>query len=253
MQDYLYKKMYEVETTHWWFQAKKDIIIQLVKNKIIPQLAKSDKAEITIADVGCGVGLLLNSLADYGQVTGIDYSDQAIEFCRNSFSGELLQKDFGIENNLEKKYDLVIVSDLLEHIEDDRIAITNIYNMLKPGGYAIITVPAFQFLWSQHDVNNMHFRRYCLDDLKRMISLVPLKINYISYYNFFLFHIAVIVRLVKKLFNLDKTSNLELTTPPSFINRLLYRTFYSESKYINKGKKFPYGLSLVAVLKASGD
>lgn len=253
MQDYLYKKMYEVETTHWWFQAKKDIIVQLVKNKIIPQLANLKKSDINIADVGCGVGLLLNSLAEYGQVTGIDYSDQAIDFCRKSFSGELLQKDISIENNPEKKYDLVIVSDLIEHIKDDRKAITNIYNMLKPNGYAIITVPAFQFLWSQHDANNMHYRRYSLEDLKRLISFVPLKISYISYYNFFLFHIAVIVRLIKKMFNLDKTSNLELTTPPSFINKLLYKTFYSESKYINKGKKLPYGLSLIAVVKASGD
>ena len=88
MQEYLYQKMHEVETTHWWFQAKKDIIIQLIKSKIIPQISKS---EIDIADLGCGVGLLLNSLAEFGKVTGIDYSEQALEFCRKSFSGDLIQ------------------------------------------------------------------------------------------------------------------------------------------------------------------
>ena len=248
MQDYLYQKMHEVETTHWWFQAKKEIIIQLIRNKIISQFGDSI---IDIADIGCGVGLLLNSLTEFGKVTGIDYSKLALDFCQQSFSGELIQADFGKSITVNKQFDLVIASDFIEHIKDDKIAINNIYNLLKPNGYAIITVPAFQFLWSKHDENNMHYRRYDLKSLKQSISSACLNIDYISYYNFFLFHPAFVVRMIKKVFNIDKKSNLELSVPINFINNTLYNIFYSESKFINKGRKFPYGLSLIAVVQKS--
>ncbi len=247
MQKYLYQKMYEVETTHWWFQAKKDILIQLIKNKIIPQLSKS---EINIADIGCGAGLLLDSLSKFGHVTGIDYSNNAIEFCKNSFSGELIQADCGTTDlNINKKFDLIIATDLIEHIKDDRIAINNIYNLLNDNGYAIITVPAFQFLWSQHDVINMHYRRYSFKTLYEAIKTTPFNICYLSYYNFFLFLPALIVRITKKILNIDKKSDLEFSTPPNLVNKLFYKLFYSESKFITKRKKFPFGVSLIAIIK----
>ena len=247
MQEYLYQKMYEVETTHWWFQAKKDILIQLIKNKIIPQLSKS---EINIADIGCGAGLLLDSLSKFGNVTGIDYSNNAIEFCKNSFSGELIQADCGDTNlNINKKFDLIIATDLIEHIKDDRIAINNIYNLLNDNGYAIITVPAFQFLWSQHDVINMHYRRYSFKNLYEAIKTAPFNICYLSYYNFFLFLPALMVRITKKILNFDKNSNLEFSTPPDLINKSFYKLFYSEARFIIKRKKFPFGLSLIAIIK----
>lgn len=246
MQEYLYKKMYEVETTHWWFQAKKDILIQLIKNKIIPNFSKTT---ISIADIGCGAGLLLDSLTKFGSVTGIDYSNNAIEFCKKSFYGELIQADCGIEMNLKKKFDLVIATDLIEHIKDDKIALNNIYNLLNDNGYAIITVPAFQFLWSQHDVNNMHYRRYSLKTLCELIKTNTFNICYLSYYNFFLFLPALMVRIIKKILNFDKNSNLELSTPPDFINKLFYKLFYTEAKFITKSKRFPFGLSLIAIIK----
>ena len=247
MQEFIYDKMNEVETKHWWFQAKKNIIINLIKNKILPQYTK----EIEIADIGCGVGLLLNSLSELGKVVGIDSSKQAIDFCKTSFNGELFELDCSSISSLNKKFDLVIASDLIEHIKDDQVIIKNIYDLLNPDGYAIITVPAFQFLWSQHDEEHMHYRRYNLDNLTELIRSANFKIEYISYYNFFLFIPAFIVRLIKKVFNIDKKSNLELTIPPSLINRLLFNIFKSEYKYISKNKRFPFGLSLLAIIKKS--
>ncbi len=245
MQDFMYKTMFEYENTHWWFQAKKHIITSLIKDKV---LQKFDRP-INIADIGCGVGLLLNSLSQLGNVTGIDYSNQALDFCRENFNGELIQADCGTSININKKYDLVIASDLIEHIKDETIIIENIYNLLNPNGYAIITVPAFQFLWSQHDVNNMHYRRYELNQLKGLIKSSRFKIEYISYYNFFLFIPAFIVRIIKKVLKIDKKGELELKTPPSIINKLMYKIFSSEYTYISKKKRFPFGLSLIAVIK----
>ena len=245
MKKYMYEKMFEVENTHWWFQAKKNILISIIKNKILPKFNK----KIDIADIGCGAGLLLNSLTNFGNVTGIDYSNQAINFCKQSFQGKLIQADCSKNIEIKEKYDLVIASDLIEHIKDDKIAINNIYNLLKPNGYAIITVPAFMFLWSQHDVNNMHYRRYEFIQLRNLIQSFNLKIEYISFYNFFLFIPAFIVRIIKKTFGIDKNSNMEMSTPPCYINKILYKLFSSEYKYISKNKKLPFGLSLITIIK----
>ena len=245
MQDYMYEKMFEIENTHWWFQAKKDIITQLIRNRIIPKLGKS---KIDIADIGCGVGLLLNSLTEFGQVTGIDKSKQALDFCKKSFNGELIQVDCTESISVDKKFDLIIATDFIEHIKDDKIAINNIYNLLKPNGYAIITVPAFQFLWSMHDVNNIHYRRYEKDNLIKLLKFVNLKIKYLSYYNFFLFIPAFGVRILKKIFDIDKESNMELSIPPSIVNKLMFKIFKSEYKFISRNKHFPFGLSLIAII-----
>ena len=241
----MYEKMFEVENSHWWFQAKKEIIINLIKSRILPNFNHN----INIADIGCGVGLLLNSLSEIGKVTGIDFSKQAIDFCRESFPGELIQTDCSKPMKINNKFDLVIASELVEHIQDEMVIMNNIYNLLNPNGYAIITVPAFQFLWSQHDVNNMHYRRYELDRLKNLILSTNFKIEYISYYNFFLFIPAFIVRIVKNIFGIDKKGIMELSTPPSIINKIMYNIFKSEFKYISKRKCFPFGLSLIAIIK----
>ena len=247
MQEYLYNKMYEVETNHWWFQAKKNIIINLIKEKILPIYNR----KIEIADLGCGVGLLLNNLSNFGNTTGIDFSKQAIDFCKESFKGDLIQADFANNLTIDKKFDLIIASDFIEHIEDDKKAINNIYKLLNNNGHAIITVPAFQFLWSQHDINHMHYRRYDIASLVNKLKSSPFKICYISYYNFFLFIPAFIIRMIKKITNFDKNSNLELTIPNNYINKFLYKIFSMESKYINRNKKFPFGLSLIAVISKS--
>ncbi len=237
--------MFEVETVHWWFQAKKKIIINLIKDIIYPNYNR----KIDIADVGCGVGLLLNPLSNFGNTTGIDFSKQALDFCKKTFKGKLIYDDFSKNITIDKKFDLVIASDIIEHIKNDKIAINNIYKLLNNNGYAIITVPAFQFLWSQHDVNNMHYKRYKLKQFKDLIKTDNFEIEYLSYYNFFLFIPACIIRIIKKIINIDKKSDLELTPPLGSINKLMYNIFSSEYTYISKKKRFPFGLSLIAVIK----
>lgn len=115
----------------------------------------------------------------------------------------------------------------------------------------MITVPANRWMWSAHDDNCMHYRRYDKQSLISLLQRAGFEIKYISYYNFFLFFPIAAVRIISKCFHLDKDSEIENTARDGFVNQLLYKIFASEKKRICRGKIFPCGVSLVAVVEKS--
>lgn len=243
----MYEEMHLIETTHWWFKSKREIvdtlITQIIKNKVINN--------ITLVDFGCGCGAMVENLQQYGNAVGIDCSDIALSFCKEHFNGELIKLNLEdeIDDNIKRQFNIGVALDVLEHIDNDLMAAKNINTMLnKENGTCIITVPAYQWLWTNHDVNCMHKRRYNKKQLKELLEKAGFNIQYISYYNFYLFLPAALIRLISKLFNLDKNSKLENKNNDSFLNKLLYNIFSSEKNHIKKYKTFPFGLSLIAVV-----
>ena len=242
MQKEMYDQMNETELYHWWFKSKREIVLSLAK----PYL----EGDIKIADFGCGCGLFLKELETYGNAIGYDYSEHALDYCRGKFKGKLVQLDLNEERtDLQNNLDVVFALDIIEHVKNDRAAIENIYRTLKPGGYAIFTVPAFQRLWSQNDINNMHYRRYNRKELAELLEKAGFVIEYQSYYNFYLFFPAVIVRFLTKILKIDKNSTIEYNSGNSVFNTLLYKIFSCEKRRISKHKRFPYGLSIIVLAK----
>lgn len=242
MQKEMYDQMNKMELYHWWFKAKREIVLSLAE----PYL--KGKQPRRIADFGCGCGLFLQELVPYGDVVGYDYSYQALEYCRRKFQGRLEQLDLNEERiDLQENFDFVFALDIIEHVKNDDTAVENIFRTLKPGGHAVFTVPAFQWLWSQNDVNNMHYRRYNRNKLIDLLEKAGFVIEYQSYYNFYLFFPAVAVRFITKVLQIDKNSAIEYNSGNSIFNKLLYRIFSCEKKRIAMHKRFPYGLSIVVL------
>lgn len=242
MKDSMYEAMYQQETDHWWYKGKRDIVNSLINKYFI-------KHDNQIIDFGCGCGLMLHDLTHWGLVTGVDFSERALDYCRQHFEGELYLKDISkIINEDNGIYDLVVALDILEHIPDDRIAVKNLKHYMKEGGKAIITVPACPMLWSSHDVNCAHFRRYTYKTLKKCLEDAQLSIDFISYYNFFLFLPVALVRMLFRAFKINGDSKLENNTPNTFFNILFYKIFSSEKYLFQKEKHFPFGVSLIAVV-----
>ena len=125
--------------------------------------------------------------------------------------------------------------------------LASLRSRLRPGGAIVLTVPAFPFLWSNHDVSHHHFRRYTRESLRASAEKAGLKVSYSSYYNFFLFPVAVAARTVKRLTG-RKTPDDALPGP--LANGALRRVFGFERHLLGR-LSLPFGLSLVAVLEPS--
>lgn len=237
----MYDNMYLTDTYHWWFRGKREIVLGLSK----PELLANRGGRMI--DFGCGCGMMLGELAQYGEVAGADFSPIALEYCKEKIGqGGLHQIDLSMPVEPWEIYDFGIALDILEHIENDLLAAQNLFRFIRTGGTCIITVPAYQWLWSAHDENCMHKRRYNKAMLNDLLLKAGFRVEYISYYNTLLFPPAMLVRLVSKLLRLDKASSAENDFRDSPLNRMLYHIFHLEKGWICKGRTFPFGLSLIA-------
>lgn len=87
MKDEMYEEMYRTDQFHWWFRAKREIVMGLAASCLSGSPGKK------IIDFGCGCGMMLETMTPYGTVTGTDLSPLALAYCANRFTGELRQLD----------------------------------------------------------------------------------------------------------------------------------------------------------------
>jgi len=237
----MYRIFFEIQKKHWWFTSKKEIILDTIARYT------NLKQESAILDIGCGSGLMLNALEEIGNTSGMDMSDDAIQFSQEICKGPI-KKGF-LPNNVpypENQFDLITALDVIEHIDDDVQSLRTIRSLLTQNGTAIITVPAYMFLWSHFDELNEHKRRYTLPELKDKLKLADLRIEKISYYNTLLFPIAYMVRKLNNLLGRDGASDIDM--PGKTVNTILTKIFSSE-KSLLRFCNLPFGVSILAVVK----
>lgn len=202
------------------------------------------ETKLNILDVGCGTGALLRELDQYGNVQGLDFSPRAVSFCKER---GLLNVEQGSATEIRyenKTFDLVLALDVLEHIKDDRKALSEINRVLKPGGIAIIFVPAFMFLWGVTDERSQHERRYTLRELKEKTGNAGFGVIRASYFNTFLFPPIALLRIFVRIFKIKIKSENELTNPST--DQMLYNIFNLERKLL-RSVNFPFGVSAMII------
>jgi len=234
---------HRLEENHWWFMGRRDIILSLIKAYF------QDKKDIKILEIGCSGGPLLKRLLreGYRRVFGIDLSPRAILLCKSRGVSNVLLMDGKEMGILTEKVDLLIASDVLEHIKDDKNAIREWYRVLKRGGIIICFVPAFGFLWSEHDELNNHFRRYTRKELINLFRTVEMKILRASYWNFCLFFPTLLLRTFCKLPLLNRFRFRQLREVGKVSNRVLGGLLKIENEILMRGVNFPFGISAMVV------
>ena len=240
MDEAIYKTFFELEDKHWWFISRREIVLELVGRF----LKKEDNNEIL--DIGCGTGIILKYLQQFGMVYGLDSSPIAVKYSNMRVNGAV--KLGSLTDSVpfsENQFDLVMLLDVIEHIDDDEIALRKAYDLLKEKGIIICTVPAYKFLWSGHDDAQQHKRRYIRSELKTKIINAGFEIKKLSYYNTFLLLPIVLIRLIQNLTS-KKEPSLNDYIPPEPLNGLLEFIFSSEKHFLRK-MNFPFGVSIVAV------
>lgn len=246
MDSIIYRQIYERERDHWWFQGRRAVINTVLGRCISGKVADA-------LDIGCGTGFNAELLKEYAHtVYGLDPSNQACEFVRLTGAAVVLLKgEFPLYQDV-RKYHLVSLFDVLEHIQDDGEALKKVQDLLHPGGVAVLTVPALPLLWSEHDVLAHHRRRYTKQTLTDAISShTNLEIERISYFNFFLFFPILLFRKIKRYMRSpDREDSSDIFEVPRFLNSLLLKTFLMES-YALRHINFPVGVSLICVARKS--
>lgn len=234
-----YRQMAALQADHWWYEGRRRILADFIKRIRLPHKAR-------ILEAGCGPGANLTMLSCFGEVSAFEPDQFAVEHAARI--SELPVKTGLLPDQIpfDQTFDLIGAFDVIEHIEDDLGALRALHNKVKVGGYALFTVPAHQWLWSQHDDINHHKRRYNKAQFKDVLERSGFAVEQISYYNMWLFPPAVLVRYLKRLTGGGADS--DVTMPSGGVNTALQSLFASEGKllkYIN----LPFGLSVIALCK----
>jgi ubiquinone/menaquinone biosynthesis C-methylase UbiE len=235
------QRYHEVEKFHWWFRARREIILKLLAG--VPK-------DASILDVGCSGGAVLQALKvkGFNNVTGIDVSEEAIQECHQQGFNNTFTMDAKKLRWKDNEFDVLIASDVLEHIEESKAALAEWNRVLKRNGVLIVFVPAFQFLWSNYDTVNNHFKRYTKSDLVALLKNSDFKISRSSYWNMFLFLPIALVRLGQKKMSGDvKTKVTEDNFNPSFNN--LFLLLLRFENWLLSIMNFPWGVSVFALAR----
>lgn len=243
-----YTKMEEYEKHYWWHKGK------LLLLKFLHKKYLEGRKDLKILEIGCGTGEVLKLLDNWGQVTGLDYSEQAIEICKNKGFEDLIEGDISTLDltGLYGKYDMVLASDVLEHIREDVNAMKVVWELLKPGGLFFVTVPAYKFLWSTHDEALHHLRRYHSLEIKTKIRDSGFKVLKHTHFVAFMFFPIASVRLLNNFVRRRAYAKSHYLSLPKRLNNLLTWLLKIETKLIDF-MYLPVGTTHVVVALKEND
>jgi SAM-dependent methyltransferase len=239
------QRYYELGKSYWWLAGKYRIIDDAVRRAFRPL-----RPAPAVLDLGCGPGNLLDYLKPYGDTYGSDYSSDALRFCAQRGYRRLFRADFHSLPLRGECFDLVTCIDVLEHLEDDRRAIQELYRILRPSGLLVISVPAFQMLWGDHDTLYGHHRRYRTGEVRAKLEEAGFEVLQLTYFEPLFFVPLWLYRNLKKLFvrngGIEKRD--DFVGLPRPINTVLTHVVAAE-RFAIRYIRFPFGVTLLAVAR----
>jgi len=240
-----YGVMYRLERSYWWFVGKQFLVREQVK----PLLLNRGMGA-RILDIGSGTGIMLKTLEEFGQAFGMEMSREAIQFLKKRNLKRVVCSD--AEQVLPFKnesFSLVTCLDVLEHLDHDKELLAEMIRVCEEGGHVLVTVPAFNRLWSPHDSVLHHRRRYTRTRLLDQLSGLNGQVLKASYYNFILSLPILAVRKLRSLFcEKGKGQSDFFIDLPEGLNRSLSALYKLEILGL-RILRYPYGVSLLVLLR----
>lgn len=237
-----YRKLFALEQKHWFFTGKRKIVKTWIK-RFIPL----DQNKVVL-DVGACSGFLVEELNRECLCFGVESSPFAIQLAKqdrkidNLILGSALSLPFS-----DQSCDVVLALDVLEHVENDFLALSELVRVTKKNGLILLTVPAMPWAMSDWDKSLGHFRRYFLRSLRQLSSNFPLLVLHQNYINTFLFFPVVLYRKLRTIFRVEKYGRLEDFLPNKWVNKILYYLFVGPA--LLKWPKMPFGLSALIIFR----
>jgi SAM-dependent methyltransferase len=237
VEDFVYQQLYDLEDGHWWFRGRRAVLWAMLRRVGVPSAPR-------VLDAGCGTGRNLAEFGALGTAAGVDPSPEAIAFCHRRGLGEV--REAGLEQLPfgDAEFDLILATDVLEHIPRDDVAARELRRVAAPGALLMVTVPAYQWLWSHHDDSHHHQRRYTLPALRSRLAGAGWRPVLQTYFNALLLPPIAAVRTFARG---REGSDYELTEGP--LNRVLELPMRAEAAAIGRGARFPAGVSIGMVCR----
>lgn len=238
-----YLEMAHTEANHWWFKGRRAILASLIANMALP-------AEARILEIGSGTGGNLSMLSAFGRISALEMDATARSIATQKTGGRFDIRAGSCPSDIPfaiANFDLICLFDVLEHIEEDVATLVAVRQLLAAGGRALVTVPAYSWLWSAHDQYLHHKRRYSIADLREKVAASGLRIEKISHFNTLLFPLVALGRLKDRL--LDRSSASGTGIPSAPVNALLSGIFGAE-RFLLRRRNLAFGVSLLAVCRA---
>jgi SAM-dependent methyltransferase len=233
---------HRAEERHWWYRGRRSVLERVIADLELPARAR-------ILDAGCGSGRNMVELARRGPVTGVELSETSVSLARAREAGEVIEGSVLQMPFDNDSFDLAVCLDVIEHLEADREALAELRRVIAPDGALLVTVPAYQWLWSGHDEINHHHRRYTRRSLQLVAERAGWEQVRTTYFNSLLLPVAILLRVLDRLSRKTTESSLDLWVPPQPVNWLLERPLRLEAALIGRGGRIPAGLSLLAVFR----
>lgn len=236
MDQVAYAEMYQQEDVHWWFRGRRSVIWALLRHAQLPPNPR-------LLDAGCGTGRNLVEFGALGTASGVDPSPDAVAFCRLRGLRDVRQA--GIESLPfdSGHFDLLLACDVLEHVVDDVGALGELRRVAAAGATLLITVPAYGWMWTEHDVQLHHLRRYTLPKLRSRVldaGWCPLRA---TYFNSIMLPLVAPARLASR-WSPRRRGHTDLDRTPALLNTALEMPLRLEAAIIRQGGRLPAGVSV---------
>jgi SAM-dependent methyltransferase len=228
----------EAAPNHWWFRARLAILIACMRRAL-------PRRPLRLLELGCGTGDVLAALGEFGEAVGMEpHPDLAAVARRRGLDvrGGRLPSDLVVP---EGWADAVLLLDVIEHLDDDAAGLDTARRALAPGGLLVVTVPAYAWLWSGHDVALGHRRRYTATGVRRLVARAGFRVERVTYFNTLLFPALAARRLWR---GLRGNAGHDLAEPPRRLNVWLERVFALERHVVPRAG-LPFGVSLLLIAR----
>ena len=231
-----YAELRAVEERHWWFRGRRSLLWALLwRAGGVPYPAR-------VLDAGCGTGRNLVEFGALGSVAGVDPAAEAVAAARGRGVGDVRQAPLEDLPYGDSEFDLLLATDVLEHVDDDRAALRELRRVAAPGALLLVTVPAHPWLWSAHDEALHHRRRYRRAELLDRVRGAGWDPVVVTWWNAFLLAPIALARLLGR----DSTT-------PGAASRALEALLAVEARLVRGGTDLPAGVSVALAAKAHGE
>jgi SAM-dependent methyltransferase len=238
-------EMRRLEDHHWWFVGKRLLVAALLGDVLA-------RPGLRLLDVGCGTGGVLAGLGNGVRPVGVDRSAPALAHCRRRGLTAVACAGAGALPFVPSSFDVVLLLDVLEHFSDEQRLLADVRGLVRTGGHVLVSVPAFQFLWSEHDEVLQHVRRYRAGELRRVLEAARFAVERITYTNAVAFPPAVVVRGLLARLGLWAGGRTDFREHGALVNGTLVRAYRLEAQALASGLRLPLGLSVAAVARVNG-
>lgn len=240
-----FKEYYTLERCHWWFTARKKILESQIQNLVTTSPLK-------ILNIGVATGSTSEMLSKYGEVTSVEFDHDCCEFLRSELKMDVIEGSITALPFPAEAFDLICAFDVVEHVAEHEKAVAEMKRVCKNQGTLFCTVPAFNFLWSQHDEINHHVRRYTGSEFSNLFSSSG-KITYSTYFNCFLFFPVAFFRLISRILPSAikrKGAGSDFTIHGSEVfSNVFYKIFSAENVLLKRQCSLPFGISYLLIWK----